>query len=208
MRGSRVLVLGVMIVAAAGLLACQDPAKGKPEAVVGDATAPASDPDAPGAVFTIGEGSRLDFAGSKVTGSHEGGFNVFDGEIVLVDNDPTKSRVEIVIDTTSMWSDDERLTGHLKSADFFDVASFPTAGFATTAIEGAEGGFTLTGNLNLHGVTKSVSFPATIRVEEGQITADAEFSVKRFDFDIVYPGKAEDLIRDDVLVKLHLVATP
>ena len=66
----------------------------------------------------------------------------------------------------------------------------------------------VTGNLDLHGVTKQISFPAAIEIDADEIRASSEFAIKRFDFDIVYPGKAEDLIRDDVLVKLNLVAAP
>ena len=53
---------------------------------------------------------------------------------------------------------------------------------------------------------KSISFPATITVEEDRVVAQAEFSIKRFDFGIVYKGRADDLIRDDVVIKLDLVA--
>ncbi len=127
----------------------------------------------------------------------------------MVDGDPERSSVEVEIDTTSLWSDNERLTGHLKSADFFEVETYPTASFVSTAIAAnEEGGYTMTGNLDLHGVTKQVSFPATIEVGVEEVRAKAEFAIKRFDFGIVYPGKPDDLIRDDVLIKLDLVAMP
>ena len=149
------------------------------------------------------------FVGSKVTGTHEGGFESFTGTIWLGEGGPASSSIEVVIDTTSLWADKERLTGHLKSADFFDVETFPTATFSSTSIEAAEdGSYTVTGNLDLHGVTKQIAFPASIDIGNDEIRASAEFAVKRFDFGIVYPGKAEDLIRDDVLVKLDLVAAP
>jgi polyisoprenoid-binding protein YceI len=94
------------------------------------------------------------------------------------------------------------------SPDFFDVETYPTTTFNSTSIESATEGFTITGNLELHGVTKSISFPASIGVGEGQVTAEAEFFIKRNDFGIVYPGKPDDLIRDEVVIKLSLVAVP
>jgi len=116
--------------------------------------------------------------------------------------------VHLEIDTTTLWADNEKLTGHLKNPDFFDVQAHPTAEFTSTEIVPAEQGYTITGNLNLHGVTKSISFPATIHIEDGQITTQAEFSIMRFDFDIKYAGMADDLIRDEVVIQFDVTATP
>jgi polyisoprenoid-binding protein YceI len=63
---------------------------------------------------------------------------------------------------------------------------------------------TITGNFDLHGVKKSISFPATIQVAADSVSANAEFSINRKDFGINYPGKADDLIRDGVVIKLTL----
>jgi polyisoprenoid-binding protein YceI len=189
------------------LVGCADPTKDKPKAVVDEPVAEAEGPTA-ARNFVLAEGSSLGFVGSKVTGSHEGGFNSFEGRIALVDGDPLKSSVEIEIDATSLWADDDRLTGHLKSADFFDVETHPTAAFKSTEITADGEGFRMTGNLSLHGITKSISFPASIDVTGDRVTAAAEFAIKRFDFDIVYPGRTDDLIRDDVLIKLNLIALP
>ena len=207
-RGYRLLL---MLLAAAVIvgLGCANPADDKPEAVVEAPVAePAAAAAAAGERYVFTEESSVSWVGSKVTGSHDGGFHAFDGEIVLVGGDPTASRVSIEIDTTSLWSDNEKLTGHLKSADFFEVETYPTATFTSTSITEAEEAYTVTGNLNLHGVTKSIAFPASITLEEGRITAAAEFFIQRFDFEIVYPGKPDDLIRDEVVIRLDLVAEP
>ena len=50
--------------------------------------------------------------------------------------------------------------------------------------------------------------PATIEIGPDGVMAQAEFSLMRFDFDLVYPGKPDDLIRDEVVVKFDLVAVP
>jgi polyisoprenoid-binding protein YceI len=194
----------LVLVAVAG---CADPTKDKPKAVVEE---PAPEPERPAAArsFVITDESSVGFVGSKVTGSHEGGFRAFEGRIALVGDDPLQSSVEVTIDATSLWADNERLTGHLKSPDFFDVENHPTATFASTEIAADGEGYRIVGNLTLHGITKSVSFPANISVAADRVTAAAEFAIKRFDFDIVYPGKPDDLIRDDVLIKLDLVAVP
>ncbi len=193
-------------------IACANPAANAPEATVEEpAPTPETSPEATGdvAIYTLTEDSTVGFVGSKVTGSHDGGFQSFEGEISLVGGTAEGSSVHVVIDTTSLWSDNDNLTGHLKSADFFEVATYPTATFTSTEVTlGEDGTYTLTGNLDLHGVTKQISFPAAIEVTDGGISATAEFSIKRFDFGIVYPGKADDLIRDEVLIKLDLRAAP
>jgi polyisoprenoid-binding protein YceI len=60
--------------------------------------------------------------------------------------------------------------------------------------------------LQLHGVTKSISFPATIKVGGDAVEVDAEFAINHKDFGIVYPGMPDDLIKDDVLLKLRIRA--
>jgi polyisoprenoid-binding protein YceI len=189
--------------------ACSNPADGKPEAQVGDPV-PRSESSADAVVLAVDPTrSSIEFTGSKVTGKHEGGFDDFAGSIELVDDDPTASRVWIEIDTTSLWADDDRLTKHLKSPDFFEVETYPQATFESTTIEQSEDGYVVTGNLDLHGVTKSISFPAAIEVGiDGTVSAQAEFFIQRFDFAIVYPGKPDDLIRDEVVIRFDLVATP
>lgn len=185
---------------------CANPASDAPEAVV-EEPAPAAETVAEAPSSTLPLGGSIGFVGSKVTGSHEGGFEAFEGEVALTSDSPEGATVKVTIDTTSLWSDDERLTGHLKSPDFFDVETYPTATFSSTSIvANDDGSYTLTGNLDLHGVTKQISFPASISMSDSGFTANAEFSVMRFDFGIEYPGKADDLIRDEVLIKLDLTS--
>ena len=196
------ILLGLLV-----LVACANPATDKTEAVV-EEPAEETQISADGQRFSLLDESTLGFVGSKVTGSHDGGFKAFEGEIVLVDDDPTQSSVEIVIDTTSLWADNERLTGHLKSADFFDVEAHPQVKFKSTEIVREDEGYSVTGNLDLHGVKKSITFPATIVFDDGGVRVQAEFFIQRFDFGIEYKGKADDLIRDEVVIQFDLRAAP
>jgi polyisoprenoid-binding protein YceI len=89
------------------------------------------------------------------------------------------------------------------------VEKYPKATFTSTSIKpGGENGatHTVTGNLDLHGVTRSITFPAKISPSADAVDVDAEFVIKRKDFGIVYPGMPDDLIKDDVLIKLKLHA--
>jgi polyisoprenoid-binding protein YceI len=199
------IVVGVMLVSA-----CSDPAADKTKAVTGEAAKVASPAAAAqGQKYTITpQNSKIEFTGSKVTGKHDGAFNDFSGQIDYAGN-PEQSRVSITMKTDSLTTDTPDLTKHLKTADFFDVAKFPEASFVSTSIKpGGEKGasHTITGNLTLHGVTKAVTFPATITVTPDVATVDSTFSINRKDFGINYAGQADNLIRDDVVLKLTIRA--
>ena len=190
--------------------ACANPADNAPKAVVSEAATPAVMNTTQGTRLSFStEGSTLDFTGSKVTGIENGTFKKFTGAIDLVEGKPEKSRVEVVIDLSSVDAKIGKLTEHLKSPDFFDVAKFPQATFASTEIKsGGEKGatHTVTGTLDLHGVKKALTFPATIKVEADGVSVVSEFAINRKDFGIVYAGKADDLIRDEVVLKLAVKA--
>jgi polyisoprenoid-binding protein YceI len=154
--------------------------------------------------------SKIEFTGAKVTGKHEGSFGSFEGTIGLVNNDPTLSAVQVTIDLGSLTITPPKLAGHLKSADFFDVAKFPKATFSSTSIRPSSGTSTynVTGRLDLHGVNKPLTFPATIRTTADSIEGEAELTINRKDHGIVYPGMPDDLISDDVRIKLVIVGRP
>ena len=164
------------------LAACNnDPGKDKAKAQVAEAvTTQTNSAPAPGATSETlkfsQDGSKVGWVGAKVTGKHDGGFGAFTGTITLVDKNPEKSQVSVEIDLASVTSDQERLTGHLKTADFLDTAKFPKAKFTSTGIKaGGENGasHTVTGNLQIRDVTKSISFPATIKASDTGVDVDA-----------------------------------
>ena len=192
------------------LSACANPASDKPKAVVGEATNSSPSQPAIGQKYSITpENSKIEFIGAKVTGHHNGSFKKFSGVVDYTGQVET-SRVSITIDSSSLETDTPDLTKHLKTADFFDVAKFPDAKFESTAIRpGGEKGasHTITGNLTLHGVTRSISFPATITASPGEVAVESSFAINRKDFGINYAGQADNLIRDDVALSLHVKAT-
>lgn len=199
----------ILLIVATLTYGCANPAADKPKATVANA-APESNSAKPTGTETLiisPENSKVEFVAAKVTRSHQGSFKQFSGKIDLVPNSIPDSRVSIDIDTGSVVADEADLTGHLKTADFFDVAKLPKATFVSTKIEPSNTGgatHTVTGNLELHGVKKSITFPATIHVTPDNAAVDAEFAINRKDFGIVYAGKADDLIRDGVVIKLAL----
>jgi polyisoprenoid-binding protein YceI len=87
----------------------------------------------------------------------KGRFEKIKGTVEFDDKDVTKSTVEVTIDLASVNTNEPKRDTHLKSPDFFDVAKFPTATFKSTKIQKAgKNKLKVTGDLNLHGVTKPV----------------------------------------------------
>src|SRR5689334_18762679 len=170
-----------------------DPAKGKTQATVTSAAEAVTAAPTAGAVSYAfsNDGSTVDFVGAKVSAKHDGSFKAFRGTINVVGGDATKSSVNAEIDIASLSIEPAKLAGHLKTPDFFDAEKFPKAKFISTAIKaGGENGatHTVSGNLELHGVTKGITFPAKIKIDADQVSVDAEFAINRKDFSIVYPG--------------------
>ena len=106
-----------------------------------------------------------------------------------------------------------KIVGHLKSADFFDVAEYPMSKFVITKVEEAEGKLAVTGNLNIKDITKSITIPATLTVVEGVSVFKSEtFNINRADFNIKYKSKTffkdlKDKFVDDLIEMSFTVST-
>lgn len=125
----------------------------------------------------------------------KGGFAKFSGK-AQVDGKALKS-LSVEIDTASIGTEIEKLTNHLKSPDFFEVRKYPTAKFESTKIEAGS----VTGKLTLHGVTKEITFPATVEVTEAGLKLKAEFTIDRSEFGMTYdPTKVENKVSMIVVV--------
>jgi len=88
---------------------------------------------------------------SKVKGS----FKTFEGTITIADN-PLESKAEVTIDASSIDTRDENRDTHLRSSDFFEVEKHPQITFSATGVRAAGNDYVVTGDLTIHGVTRSV----------------------------------------------------
>jgi polyisoprenoid-binding protein YceI len=145
-----------------------------------------------------GDNTKVEFTGTKKDGKHVGGFKKLDGTVT---NDGGW-KIDVTIDTNSLYSDDEKLTGHLKAGDFFAVKDHPTAKFTTTKIEKTDKGHTVHGKLTLLGKEQEIHFPAEITTGE-TFTLKAEFKIDRTAFGMTY---GEGKIDKDVALKVDVSA--
>jgi len=151
--------------------------------------------------FTLsGDNTKVTFVGTKAEGKHEGGFKALTGT-ATVDGDATSLKLDVVIDTDSLYSDNQMLTAHLKNPDFFSVKDFPKATFKSTKVEKTKAGYTVSGDLTLLGKTKAVSFPATIKTGD-TLTLTSEFKIDRNEWGMSYgKGKIDDKVSLKIAVE-------
>ena len=151
-----------------------------------------------------GATSAFEWVGAKITKEHQGGFTGYEGRVVL-GAENTVLGTEFEIDISSAFSDSDKLTKHLLDPDFFDVETFAKARFSSADIQVAEGdSHRVKGVLEFHGNTRTIEFPATIAVSDTAVNVQADFPLNRQDFGVSYPGKPDDLIKDQVQIKLNL----
>ena len=144
-----------------------------------------------------------------------GEFRSVAGTVVIDEVDVTRSTVDVTIDATSIDTHDEKRDQHLRSADFFDVATYPTLTFKSKRVQaGKGGGLFVTGDLSLHGVTREVTLdvePLSPEVSDpwGNIKrgASARTRLNRKDFGLVWNATLDGggvLVGEEVSVTIEV----
>jgi polyisoprenoid-binding protein YceI len=97
----------------------------------------------------------------------------------------------------------DKLAGHLKSDDFFKVATYPVSTFELATITSQEGDYNsmITGNLTILGVTKSIAFNANVMVSDASVSVKSEdFVVNRTDWGLTYNTEGTAGVPADYLI--------
>ena len=126
---------------------------------------------------------------------------------------PLEAKVTASVDAASISTGDQNRDNHLRSADFFDVETYPTIDFVSTGVRYEGGDFLVDGDLTMHGVTK----PVTFELEFGGFGTDpygnykagatAKSVVNREDFGLTWNAALESggvLVGKDVTITLDL----
>ena len=169
--------------------------------------------------------TKVEFVGTKPVGKHHGVFMIKEGKLAVEAG--TIKGGSFVIDMNTLKCDDQdsvgnaKLAGHLMSPDFFDVANNATASFEITSVVAGidtsikevimtDATHTITGNLTLKGVSKSITFPAKVTLSDAAATADANFNIDRTQWGLSYGNDKslkDKFISPTVNIALHLVAS-
>jgi len=179
--------------------------------------------------------SKIEWVGTKVSGYHTGTVPLKSGEVYVNKGEVTGGKfvmdiANLVVSGPKNVSDanSQKLQGHLRSADFFDVEKHPEGTFELTNVQPYKGGVIqdstderqeeineykvtdpthlISGNLTLKGITKNIEFPARITVSGNTAEAVAKFNIDRKDWGIVYKGSPDDLIRDAIHLGISIKA--
>jgi polyisoprenoid-binding protein YceI len=149
------------------------------------------------------DNTNIIFTGTKAKGKHEGGFKKLTGTATVTDGDLATLKIEVEIDVDSIFTDDAKLTNHLKGPDFFNVKENPKATFKTTKVEKTDKGYTVTGDLTLLGKTKPVTFMGVVGITGDAFSVTSDFKIDRTDWGMTY-GKGQ--IDNQVSLKLSVRA--
>ena len=149
--------------------------------------------------------STLEWTGRKVTGKHNGTINLKEGTLQIKDGFLLGG--SFVIDMTTIKCTDmqgeygTKLEGHLKEADFFGVATNPTATLVITQANAkGEGMYEVKANLTIKGITKPINFNTQITQEGKKYKATSNLTIDRTLFDIKYgSGKFYEDLGDSTI---------
>lgn len=147
--------------------------------------------------------------------SVRGQFTGVTGTLTYNESDLGKSRVEAVIDVSTINTHDSQRDTHLKSPDFFDAEKFPTMTFKSTRVtRKGDGSLAVSGPLTVHGITKEVEFevegptpPAKDPWGNTRVGVTAKTRVNRTDFGLTFNAALETggvLVGEDVAITLEL----
>jgi polyisoprenoid-binding protein YceI len=147
---------------------------------------------------------------SKVRGK----FKTFSGELVTGEN-PLDSSVTAEIDLASIETGAEQRDDHIRSADFFEVETYPTMTYRSTGIRADGDGYVVDGDLSLKGVTKQV--PLTLELNgfgpdpfggtRAGFTATAEINRREFNVNFSAPMQnGGAVVADKITIHLEIEA--
>lgn len=145
-----------------------------------------------------------------------GRFSDFDGTIDFNEASPEQSTVNLTIQATSIDTAETDRDKHLRTADFFDVETYPTITFRSTRISATGGGsFDVLGDLTIHGVTSQITLPVTHLGKakdpwgNDRLGFEAETTINRKDYGLSWNAALETggfLVGDEVKIQLQIQA--
>ncbi len=153
--------------------------------------------------------SSVKWTGKKVTGQHTGVINLKSGEVDVEKNALKGGSFEVDMDSIKVEDikdaeNNGKLTGHLKSDDFFGVAKNPTSKLKITSVKEIKGNpeatHEITGDLTIKGITHPVTFPAKVEIKDDSASATGKVTIDRTKYDIKYgSGKFFENLGDKMI---------
>ena len=180
-----------------------------------------------GPEYTLSDtGSVVYWIGNKPTGQHHGTIDIIDGQLSVTGSELASGK--FVLDMNSIINLDiedketnAKLVNHLKSPDFFYSEKYPKATFEVVSVKpivptgindvGIQANNEVTGNLTLRGITKSITFPATIYIEGKFVTiVTDQFAIDRTQWGVSHMSKTlsadlkDKFVDDEIIIHFNL----
>jgi polyisoprenoid-binding protein YceI len=172
------------------------------------------------------ESSKIEWLGTKPTGTHFGTLSILEGSIFIKDGKLLGGEFTMDMNSIDVLDIEApemkvKLAGHLKSADFFYVDSFPTSNFKFSSAlpyesseeitEGVVPTHRIEGNLTLRGVSRKISFPANIEITGSTVKGiTPQFVINRTEWNVNYGSKSifdnlkDNFIHDEIGITIKL----
>lgn len=162
--------------------------------------------------------STVKWTGEKIAYNHYGNVDISEGSLKF--NASGLKGGMFTMDMTTITSTDiedaeknQKLVGHLKSGDFFDVEKHPKSTFKITSVKKEnDGKYSVTGDLTIKGITHPLTFPASVKEKDGVVTAMANMTFDRSKYDVKFSSGSffenlgDKIIYDDVKMEVSIVA--
>lgn len=130
----------------------------------------------------------------------EGTFSNLTGGVTFDLSNLANTTMDVCIDANTINTENEKRDEHLKNEDFFDVAQFPTICFKATTAKAVENGFEVTGNLTMHGITKTASI--VFNVKDNTYTGTMIINRKDFEVGMDY---GNFMVGEEVTIQITAV---
>lgn len=136
----------------------------------------------------------------STTGDAAGIFKDFNGNIAFDAGNLAASKFDVTIQVATLNTGNGLMNTHAKSAEWLDAKKYPTIQFTSKSISKAGAGYQATGDLSMHGVTRSINIPFTFQQTAPGAIFHGTFKVNRLDFKIGKPGDVDESIEVEVNV--------
>ncbi len=153
------------------------------------------------------QGSKVHFKIRNFGINTGGELSGIKGEIIFFTTDLAACRFNVTVNAATVDTDNGSRDSHLKGSEYFDAEKYPVITISSTKIDKTNktesGYYYFTGNLNMHGITKAISFPFKIEKVNDTYLFTGDFDIDRLDYGI---GDKSAVLSNTVNVSLSVLA--
>ena len=157
-----------------------------------------------GSAFTISNAISWeilkDYSIKFETKKAEGDFENFSGDLNFAEDDLENASFEVAIEVNSISTGNWLKNRHAKGDNWFDAEAFPTINFTSDSFSKTSTGYQVTGQLTMHGITKTITIPFTFN----DLVFSGEFVVNRTDFEIGKTTGMSGSVGQEVILKISV----